>query len=176
MPAPVVPPNRRIRLDGGPTTQWVLEMRALHVNKAAYKNIHRTLDSLIRRRMAVNEYKLMSLATDTRHEIVVLAVIQRKTAVSRADNVFLSWMRIVTKLLHFDGMQRRRAWEAWPQTDSSVPKLHADAARPIQLFLDARPAISKSVAESSHSLVAAAKANGSVLLATSASDLPALPE
>ncbi len=175
MPAPpVVQPNRRVRLDGGPTTLWALELRALHVNKAMYKIIHRTLDALIRRRMAVNEYTLTSLASDTRHEIVVLAVVERKTAVSRVDNVFLSWMRIVTKLLHFEGSQRRRAWEAWPQTDSSVPKLHADA-RPIQLYLDARPASSKSVAESSQNLVAAAKANGSVLLAASSTGLPALP-
>jgi acetamidase/formamidase len=106
---PALAPPRNVQLNGGPTTQWVLEMRALHVNKAAYKNIHRTLESLIRRRMAVNEYTLTSLATDMRHEIVVLAVVERKTAVSRADNVFLSWMRIVTKLLQLEGSQRRRA-------------------------------------------------------------------
>jgi hypothetical protein len=116
------------------------------------------------------------LATEQRHEVIILAVVQRKTAVSRTDNVFLSWMRIVTKMLRLDGSQRRRAWQAWPQCDTSIPKLHEDALRPIQLYLDARPASSKSVAESSHSLVAAAKANGAVLLATSASDLPALPE
>jgi hypothetical protein len=122
------------------------------------------------------DYKLVSLATEQRHEVIILAVVQRKTAVSRTDNVFLSWMRIVTKMLRLDGSQRRRAWQAWPQCDTSIPKLHEDALRPIQLYLDARPASSKSVAESSHSLVAAAKANGAVLLATSASDLPALPE
>jgi len=87
MPA-LAPPRRSVQLDGGPTTLWVLELRALHVNKTAYSNIHRALDGFLRRRMAIHEYKLISFETGGRHEVVVLAVVQRKTAVSRADNVF----------------------------------------------------------------------------------------
>ncbi len=169
---PTLPP-RIVKIAGGPTSLWVLEVRALHINRGLYKGIFRALDAYVRREMAVVDFKLLMHESEARHEVVIVAVVNRKTAVARADNVYLAWMRIVTRLLRFDGSQRRRAWQPWPKDEESYPKLHADA-RPIQLYLDARPA-SQPFVETCLRVAAAAKENGA-MLASSSRDLPALPE
>jgi len=170
---PTLPP-RIVKIAGGQTSLWVLEVRALHINRGLYRGIFRALDAYIRREMAVVDFKLWMHESEPRHEVVIVAVVDRKTAVTRADNVYLAWMRIVTRVLHFEGSQRRRAWHAWPKDEESYPKLHADA-RPIQLYLDVRPA-SQPFLETCLRVAAAAKENGAMALASSSRDLPALPE
>ncbi len=169
---PTLPP-RIVKIAGGrPTCLWVLELRALHINRGLYRGIFRALDAYVRREMAVVD-KLLMYESEARHEVVIVAVVNRKTAVARADNVYLAWMRIVTRVLHFDGSQRRRTWQPWPKDEESYPKLHADA-RPIQLYLDVRPT-SQAFVETCFQVAAAAKENGA-MLASSSRDLPALPD